>query len=72
LLLPPQICSIVNRTTFFLVFCLQSHSFRITYVPFSIFFVILVSDPLNRFLTRVLPNYKVPLGRYSFSLNPGP
>lgn len=36
------------------------------------FFVILASDPLGRFLARVLPDYRVPLGRFSFSLNPGP
>ncbi|CAG8941383.1 unnamed protein product [Penicillium salamii] len=50
----------------------QLSYFRTTYAPFPVFFVILASDPLGRFLARVLPNYKVPLGRYSFSLNPGP
>lgn len=47
-------------------------SFRTTYAPFPVFFVILASDPLGRFLARILPAYKVPLGRFSFSLNPGP
>lgn len=36
------------------------------------FFVILASAPLGRLLARVLPDYTVPLGRFSFSLNPGP
>lgn len=39
---------------------------------FPVFFVILVSQPLGRLLARVLPDYTVPLGRYSFTLNPGP
>lgn len=47
-------------------------SFRTTYAPFPVFFVILASDPLGRFLARILPAYKVPLGGFSFSLNPGP
>lgn len=28
--------------------------------------------PLGRLLARVLPEWTVPLGRFSFSLNPGP
>lgn len=39
---------------------------------FPVFFVILISQPLGRLLARVLPDYTVPLGRYSFTLNPGP
>lgn len=39
---------------------------------FPVFFVILVSQPLGRLLARVLPDYTVPLGRFSFTLNPGP
>ncbi|KAL2825490.1 OPT oligopeptide transporter protein-domain-containing protein [Aspergillus cavernicola] len=60
------------------VFCIigsvvsQLSYFRTTSAPFPVFFVILASDPLGRFLARVLPDYKVPLGRFSFSLNPGP
>ncbi|KAL5332426.1 OPT oligopeptide transporter protein-domain-containing protein [Aspergillus crustosus] len=50
----------------------QLSYFRTTYAPFPVFFVILASDPLGRILARVLPKYKVPLGRFSFSLNPGP
>ncbi|KAL4903959.1 hypothetical protein BDW74DRAFT_185969 [Aspergillus multicolor] len=50
----------------------QLSYFRTTTAPFPVFFVILASDPLGRFLARVLPAYKVPLGRFSFSLNPGP
>ncbi|KAJ7697833.1 OPT oligopeptide transporter [Mycena rosella] len=46
--------------------------FRTTSANFSTFFVILVSDPMGRFLARTLPDYRVPLGRFSFSLNPGP
>ncbi|CAG8158002.1 unnamed protein product [Penicillium olsonii] len=50
----------------------QLSYFRTTYAPFPVFFVILASDPLGRFLARVLPDYRIPLGKYSFSLNPGP
>ncbi|KAL4733385.1 OPT oligopeptide transporter protein-domain-containing protein [Aspergillus similis] len=50
----------------------QLSYFRTTTAPFPVFFVILASDPLGRFLARVLPTYKVPLGRFLFSLNPGP
>ncbi|KAJ9143494.1 OPT oligopeptide transporter [Pleurostoma richardsiae] len=60
------------------VFCIagsvvsQLSYFRTTTAPFPVFFVILASAPLGRLLARVLPDYKVPLGRWSFSLNPGP
>ncbi|KAL2836880.1 OPT oligopeptide transporter protein-domain-containing protein [Aspergillus pseudoustus] len=60
------------------IFCIlgsvvsQLSYFRTTNAPFPVFFVILASDPLGRFMARLLPNYKVPLGRFSFSLNPGP
>ncbi|KAL4881631.1 OPT oligopeptide transporter protein-domain-containing protein [Aspergillus karnatakaensis] len=50
----------------------QLSYFRTTYAPFPVFFVILASDPLGRFMARVLPKRKVGLGRFSFSLNPGP
>ncbi|KAL5002852.1 OPT oligopeptide transporter protein-domain-containing protein [Aspergillus recurvatus] len=50
----------------------QLSYFRTTTAPFPVFFVILASDPLGRFLARILPTYNVPLGRFSFSLNPGP
>lgn len=43
-----------------------------TVTTFPVFFVILVSLPLGRLLARILPKYTVPLGRFSFSLNPGP
>ncbi|KAK1991360.1 OPT oligopeptide transporter [Colletotrichum falcatum] len=50
----------------------QLSYFRTTAAPFPVFFVILASAPLGRLLARVLPDYKVPLGKFSFSLNPGP
>ncbi|KAH0443797.1 OPT oligopeptide transporter [Colletotrichum camelliae] len=50
----------------------QLSYFRTTTAPFPVFFVILASAPLGRLLARVLPAYTVPLGRFSFSLNPGP
>ncbi|KAI1849109.1 hypothetical protein JX266_005070 [Neoarthrinium moseri] len=50
----------------------QISYFRTTYAPFPVFFVILTSAPLGRLLARILPDYTVPLGRFSFSLNPGP
>ncbi|KAK1972368.1 OPT oligopeptide transporter [Colletotrichum sublineola] len=50
----------------------QLSYFRTTAAPFPVFFVILASEPLGRLLARVLPDYKVPLGKLSFSLNPGP
>ncbi|KAJ7477347.1 hypothetical protein FB451DRAFT_1396337 [Mycena latifolia] len=46
----------------------QIRFFRTTTASFRVFFVILVLDPIGRFMARTLPNYKVPLGRYSFSL----
>lgn len=51
---------------------LYDHSFRTTHAPFPVFFVILASAPLGRLMARILPDKTVPLGRYSFSLNPGP
>ncbi|KAL4800206.1 OPT oligopeptide transporter protein-domain-containing protein [Aspergillus venezuelensis] len=60
------------------IFCIvgsvvsQLSYFRTTTAPFPVFFVILASDPLGRFLARVLPDYKAPLGKWPFSLNPGP
>ncbi|KAH7126019.1 OPT oligopeptide transporter [Dactylonectria macrodidyma] len=50
----------------------QISYFRTTSAPFPVFFVILASAPLGRLLARYLPAYTVPLGRFSFSLNPGP
>ncbi|KAF5519979.1 Oligopeptide transporter 2 [Colletotrichum aenigma] len=50
----------------------QLSYFRTTIAPFPVFFVILASAPLGRLLARILPAYTVPLGRFSFSLNPGP
>ncbi|KAJ4389340.1 hypothetical protein N0V93_006807 [Gnomoniopsis smithogilvyi] len=61
-----------------IVFCVlgsfvsQLAYFRTTTAAFPVFFVILVSQPLGRLLARILPDYTVPLGRFSFSLNPGP
>ncbi|KAJ7112751.1 OPT oligopeptide transporter [Mycena crocata] len=46
--------------------------FRTTSAKFSIFFIVLISWPLGKLMERVLPNYQVPLGRFSFSLNPTP
>ncbi|KAF7536567.1 hypothetical protein G7054_g4406 [Neopestalotiopsis clavispora] len=60
------------------IFCIigsfvsQLSYFRTTTAPFPVFFVILASATLGRLLARLLPNYTVPLGRWSFSLNPGP
>ncbi|KAJ7735539.1 OPT oligopeptide transporter [Mycena maculata] len=65
----------VSLAIFFIVlgsFVSQLGYFRTTTAPFSVFFIILVSDPMGRSMARVLPNYTVPLGRFSFSLNPGP
>ncbi|TEA16818.1 Oligopeptide transporter 2 [Colletotrichum sidae] len=50
----------------------QLSYFRTTTAPFPVFFVILASAPLGRLLASVLPDYTVRLGRFSFSLNPGP
>ncbi|EAL21541.1 hypothetical protein CNBD0090 [Cryptococcus deneoformans B-3501A] len=50
----------------------QISYFRTTTAQFPVFFVILASHPLGKLLARVLPDYTVPLGRFSFSLNPGP
>ncbi|OLN98074.1 Oligopeptide transporter 2-like protein 2 [Colletotrichum chlorophyti] len=50
----------------------QLSYFRTTTAPFPVFFVILASAPLGRLLARALPDYRVPFGRFSFSLNPGP
>lgn len=61
-----------------IVFCIigsiisQMSYFRTTTAAFPVFFVILISQPLGRLLARVLPDYTVPLGRFSFTLNPGP
>ncbi|EFX03567.1 putative plant-like oligopeptide transporter [Grosmannia clavigera kw1407] len=61
-----------------LVFCVigsfvsQLSYFRTTTAPFPVFFVILASAPLGRYMARILPDYRVSLGRWSFSLNPGP
>ncbi|KAI0156292.1 OPT oligopeptide transporter [Pestalotiopsis sp. NC0098] len=60
------------------IFCIigsfvsQLSYFRTTTAPFPVFFVILASAPLGRLLARILPDCTVPLGRWSFSLNPGP
>ncbi|KAJ7443213.1 OPT oligopeptide transporter [Mycena galericulata] len=56
----PRKCRLANR--------LLPH----TTATFSVFFVILVSDPMERIMARVLPDYTVPLGRFSFSLNGSP
>ncbi|WWD19463.1 hypothetical protein CI109_103923 [Kwoniella shandongensis] len=50
----------------------QLSYFRTTNAPFPVFFVILASAPLGRLMAAYIPKYTVPLGRYSFSLNPGP
>ncbi|ODN73352.1 OPT family small oligopeptide transporter [Cryptococcus amylolentus CBS 6039] len=50
----------------------QISYFRTTTAAFPVFFVILASHPLGKFLAKVLPAWTVPLGRFSFNLNPGP
>ncbi|WRT67432.1 OPT family small oligopeptide transporter [Kwoniella shivajii] len=50
----------------------QISYFRTTTAHFPVFFVILASHPLGKLLERILPDYTVPLGRFSFSLNAGP
>ncbi|KAJ7855582.1 hypothetical protein B0H14DRAFT_3448892 [Mycena olivaceomarginata] len=47
-------------------------SFRTTSTSFSVFFIVLVSWPLGKMMEQALPDYQVRLGRFSFSLNPGP
>ncbi|KAJ7831378.1 OPT oligopeptide transporter [Mycena olivaceomarginata] len=46
--------------------------YRTTSANFSVFFIVLISWPLGKMMERVLPDYRIPLGRFSFSLNPGP
>jgi OPT oligopeptide transporter protein len=55
-------------------FCAQLSHFRTTYVPFSVFFVQIVSNYLGIWLAKVLPswNVKIPFTSYGFNLNPGP
>ena len=55
-------------------FCAQLSHFRTTYVPFSVFFVQIVSNYLGIWLAKVLPawNFQVPFTSYEFNLNPGP
>jgi hypothetical protein len=55
-------------------FCAQLSHFRTTYVPFSVFFVQIVSNYLGIWLAKILPawNVKIPFTSYGFSLNPGP
>jgi hypothetical protein len=43
-------------------------SFRTISASFSVFFIVLVSWPLGKMMEQVLPNYQIPLGRFSFSL----
>nr|GAT43265.1 OPT oligopeptide transporter [Mycena chlorophos] len=50
----------------------QLSFFRTTSAPFSVFFIVLVSWPLGKFMDQILPAYRVPLGPLSFSLNPAP
>jgi hypothetical protein len=55
-------------------FCAQLSHFRTTYVPFSVFFVQIVSNYLGIWLAKTLPawNVKIPFTSYKFNLNPGP
>ncbi|KAJ6575778.1 OPT oligopeptide transporter [Mycena vulgaris] len=46
--------------------------YRTTSANFSVFFIVLVSWPLGKMMERFLPDLRIPLGRFSFSLNPGP
>ncbi|KAF7344027.1 OPT oligopeptide transporter [Mycena venus] len=50
----------------------QLSFFRTTSASFSVFFIVLVSWPVGKMMEQLLPDYRVPLGRFSFSLNPGP
>lgn len=52
---------------------MMSH-YRTTYAPYSIFFVQIASSYIGDWLAKVLPawNVRLPLTRWSFSLNPGP
>ncbi|KAJ7153089.1 OPT oligopeptide transporter [Mycena crocata] len=49
-----------------------AYFYRTTTANFSVFFVVLGSWPLGKMMERFLPDYRIPLGRFSFSLNPGP
>ncbi|KAI8576592.1 hypothetical protein K450DRAFT_256344 [Umbelopsis ramanniana AG] len=60
------------------IFCIlgaavsQFYFFRSNSLGYSSFFVTLVSYPLGVLLARILPNREWSIGRFSFSLNPGP
>ncbi|KAF7300812.1 OPT oligopeptide transporter [Mycena kentingensis (nom. inval.)] len=73
--LPTLTFRVMLLGTFFVcigAFPSQLAFFRTTSAPFSVFFIVLVSWPLGKFLERILPPYVVPLGPLSFPLNPGP
>ncbi|KAJ7153240.1 OPT oligopeptide transporter [Mycena filopes] len=46
--------------------------YRTTSANFSVFFIVLVSWPLGKMMERLLPDYRIGWGKWSFSLNPGP
>ncbi|KAI5861228.1 OPT superfamily oligopeptide transporter [Durotheca rogersii] len=55
-------------------FLSQMNSFRTTYAPYSVFFVQIAANYVGLWLSQVLPQrqIRVPLTKWSFSLNPGP
>lgn len=48
------------------------NSFRTTSAAYSIFFVQIAAHWAGKWMARTLPDHKVSLGLFSFSLNPGP
>ncbi|KAJ6032456.1 hypothetical protein N7540_003188 [Penicillium herquei] len=53
-------------------FLSQMSHFRTTQAPYSVFFVQIACHYLGHFLAKVLPAWKIGLGSWSLSLNPGP
>ncbi|KAJ5710681.1 Oligopeptide transporter OPT superfamily [Penicillium malachiteum] len=53
-------------------FLSQMSRFRTTQAPYSVFFVQIACHYVGHFLARILPAWKIGLGRWSFNLNPGP
>ncbi|KAI9284990.1 OPT oligopeptide transporter protein-domain-containing protein [Umbelopsis sp. AD052] len=53
-------------------FITQLSWFRTTSAPFSILFVQVATHWLGHWLAKILPDWTIGVGKYSFSLNPGP
>ncbi|KAJ5726535.1 Oligopeptide transporter OPT superfamily [Penicillium malachiteum] len=53
-------------------FLSQMSHFRTTQAPYSVFFVQIACHYAGHFLAKILPAWKIGLGNWSFSLNPGP